>query len=288
MNHDRPPVPAEQEALDRPWRLWASIAIIAFVLVSALLGFLILPESEEPGFDPWAAICRSIGIPGFEQSDAPPATTSAPAAQASTVAWTPGARKLVANADPRQGAETAAQICVACHGKDGVGIAPTYPNLTHQSASAIFKQLKDYKAGARTGGQAVVMTSMVAALDDQQMANVAAYYASLAPRVTDYGAAAVPKEIVRLVKIGSPARALPPCDACHGVNMSGPEESPVLLGQSAEYFEQQLNAFAAGERRNDTYGRMRIFARALAPEEIKHLALYYAPPQKADADSSAR
>ena len=46
--------------------------------------------------------------------------------------------------------------------------------------------------------------------------------------------------------------------------MSGPEESPVLLGQSATYFEQQLNAFAAGERRNDNYGRMRIIARALA------------------------
>jgi cytochrome c553 len=283
MNHDRPAAPAEQEALDRPWRLWASIAIIAFVLVSALLGFLILPESEAPGFDPWAAICRSIGVPGFQRSDAPPEATPARAAPAATVAWTPPARQLLRNADPRQGAETAAQICVACHGKDGVGIAPTYPNLTHQSASAIFKQLKDYKSGARTGGQAVVMTSMVATLDDQQMANVAAYYASLAPRVTDYGAAAVPPEIVRLVKIGSPARALPPCDACHGVNMSGPEESPVLLGQSVEYFEQQLNAFAAGERRNDTYGRMRIFARALAPEEIKQLARYYAPPQKTDA-----
>ena len=59
--------------------------------------------------------------------------------------------------------------------------------------------------------------------------------------------------------------------------MSGPEESPVLLGQSATYFEQQLNAFAAGERRNDNYGRMRIIAKALTAEEIQQLAQYYAP-----------
>jgi cytochrome c553 len=283
MNHDRPAVPAEPEALERPWRLWASIAIVALTVVGVVLGFVILPESQEPGFDPLAAICRSIGIPGFARSDAPPMPTAGPAVNVSNVAWTSDARKLLANADPARGAATAAQICVACHGKDGVGVAPTYPNLTHQSASAIFKQLKDYKSGARTGGQAAVMTGMVTALDERQMADVAAYYASLAPRVTEYGTTNVPPEIVRLVKIGSPARALPPCDACHGVNMSGPEESPVLLGQAADYFEQQLTAFAAGERRNDTYGRMRIFARALSPEEIKQLAAYYAPPRDANS-----
>lgn len=276
MNSDQPPAPAEQEALDRPWRVWASVAIGAFVLVSIVLGFVIVPESAEPGFDPFAAICRSIGIPGFKRSDAPPAPPPAPAAQASDVTWTPDSRNLLANADVQQGSATAARICVACHGKDGVALVPTYPNLTHQSAAAIFKQLRDYKSGARQGGLAAVMAPVARTLDDQKMANVAVYYASLAPRVVEYGSN-VPPEIVRLVKIGSPARAAAPCDSCHGVNMSGPEESPVLLGQSVTYFEQQLNAFAVGKRRNDTYGRMRIIARALTPEEIRQLAAYYGP-----------
>jgi cytochrome c553 len=275
MNTDRPPVPAEQEALDKPWRTWATIAVVAFTFVSLILGFWIVPESEGPGFDPFAAMCRAIGIPGYERSNAPPATT-APDPRASNVTWTADTRTLLAKASIEQGAKIAASSCFACHGKDGVGIAPTYPNLTHQSAAAIFKQLNDYKAGVRTGGMSAVMQSMVVGLDSQQIANVAAYYASLEPRTTRYAEDPAPG-IYRLVKIGSPSRALPPCDSCHGVNMSGPEESPVLLGQSAMYFEQQIKAFAAGERRNDNYGRMRTIAKALTEDEIQQLAKYYAP-----------
>lgn len=61
--------------------------------------------------------------------------------------------------------------------------------------------------------------------------------------------------------------------------MTGPEESPVLEGQSPAYFEQQLGAFSAGTRRNDIYGRMRMIARALTPDEIRQLAGYYAPAE---------
>jgi cytochrome c553 len=277
---DRPATPAEQEALDRPWRRWATIAIVGFVAVSLVLGFWIVPESEEPGFDPWAAICRSIGIPGYARSDAPPPSVSVPSGQLTNVSWTPVSRALLSDASAQRGAKIAGEICVACHGTDGIGIAPNYPNLTHQSAAAIFKQLHDYKSGARTGGMAIVMVPMVQALDEQQMADVARYYASLPPRTTEDGRE-VPREIIALVKSGSPARALPPCDACHGVNMSGPEESPVLLGQSPAYFQEQLQAFAAGERRNDIYGRMRIIAEQLTPEERRALSAYYAPAQRA-------
>jgi cytochrome c553 len=268
------------EELDRRWRAWAGAAVGGSLLFSLVLGFVVLPAATaEPGFDPLAAICRSIGIPGFERPEgarqlaaAGVAPTAAP--PTSGVSWTPESRNLLANADVQQGATTAAELCVACHGKDGVAVVPIYPHLAHQSAAAIYKQLSDYKSGARAGGLAAVMVPMATSLNDQQMANVAAYYASRAPRVTESSTNAAP-EIVRLVKIGSPARALPPCDSCHGVNMSGPEESPVLLGQSAAYFEQQLSAFAAGERRNDTYGRMRIIARGLTPDEITQLAAYY-------------
>jgi cytochrome c553 len=274
MDTDRPAIPAEQEALDKPWRVWATVGIGALVVVSVVLGFWAIPESEAPGFDPFVAICRSIGIPGFERGDAPPAP-AAPASPTSAVTWTADTRTLLADANVKQGAQIAATVCVACHGKNGVGIVPNYPNLANQSAAALFKQLNDYKAGVRTGGMAAVMQPMVMGLDTQQMANVAAYYASLEPRTKRYGKKPSPG-IYRLIKIGSPGRALPPCDSCHGVNMSGPEESPVLLGQSAPYFEQQLSAFAAGERRNDNYGRMRIIAKALTPQEIQQLAQYYA------------
>jgi cytochrome c553 len=274
MSSDPPPSPAEQEALDRPWRVSASVAIGTFVLVSIVLGFVIVPQSAEPGLNPFAAMCRAIGIPGFDRSDAPRAPPATPAAQASDVTWTPNTRHLFANADIQQGSVIAAGLCSGCHGKDGIGLVPTYPNLTHQSAAAVFKQLRDYKTGARQGGLAAVMVPIAGTLDDQQMANVAAYYASLAPRVVKYGSD-TPPQILELVQTGSPARALPPCEACHGGNMSGPAESPVLLGQSVTYFEEQMNAFAAGKRRNDTYRPMNIIARALTPEEIRQLAVYY-------------
>ena len=80
MNTDRPAVPAEQEALDRPWRVWATVAVGAFVFVSLILGFWVVPESEAPGFDPFAAMCRSLGIRGFERGAAPPAKSCARAA----------------------------------------------------------------------------------------------------------------------------------------------------------------------------------------------------------------
>lgn len=276
---DRPPIPAEREALDRPWRRWASAVVVAFVLFSLLLGFVIVPERGERGWDPYAAMCRALGIPTEvpASTKATPTPPGAPGGSTTNVAWTPATLERLANADIGNGKTIAEQLCSACHGIEGVGLVPTYPNLTHQSSAAIFKQLQDYKAGARTGELAAVMMPVAQTLDDQQMVDVAAYYASRPARIREYGADAVSPQIVALVKIGSPARALPPCDSCHGVNMSGPLESPVLLGQLRPYFEQQLQAFASGARHNDIFGRMRSIAQQLTLEEIQQLAVYYAP-----------
>lgn len=267
--------PDEWAALDRRWRVWASAGIAAVVVICVVFGFVILPKRMVPG-DTAAAIRRAVGTPRVEPPAVGPTPTARDTERASDVTWGPQTRNLLSQASTQLGSATAERVCRACHGTDGVGLVPTYPNLTHQSAAAIFKQLRDYRSGARQGGLAAVMAPIAAALDDRQMADVAAYYASLARNVRE-NSANVPSQIIQLVKNGSPARALPPCDACHGVNMSGPEESPVLVGQSIPYFEQQLNAFAAGDRRNDIYGRMRMIARALTPEERRQLAIYYGP-----------
>lgn len=69
-----------------------------------------------------------------------------------------------------------AATCSACHGADGVSLVPMYPNLKGQKAAYIIKQLKDFKSGARKDP---VMAGMVAALSEQDMADLAAYYESL-------------------------------------------------------------------------------------------------------------
>ena len=56
--------PAESDALDRPWRIWASVIIVAVLAFSVLFGFILIPvvQGYSAGIDPFTAICRAIGI----------------------------------------------------------------------------------------------------------------------------------------------------------------------------------------------------------------------------------
>ncbi len=72
-----------------------------------------------------------------------------------------------------------AAVCAACHGPAGISAIPFYPNLAGQKEAYLLSSLKAYKAGQRKGGQAPVMQGQAMALSDADMANLAAYYASL-------------------------------------------------------------------------------------------------------------
>lgn len=274
MAADIPPIPAEQEVLDRPWRLWASIAVGSFVLLSLALGFWLLPESEERGFDPLASICRALGIPGYGRS-VPSAEATHSAAPPSRVAWTNQTRSLITGASADRGATIAAEVCAGCHGEAGEAADPSFPNLSQLSAAAIFKQLQDYKDGSRQGGQADVMVPLAQALDDKAGADISAFYASRQDIGRVPAEDAVVPDVEALARRGDPARSLPACDSCHGANHSGPPDAPVLLGQSAPYLELQLQLFASGERKNDVYARMREISRKLTAAEMHGLAVYY-------------
>jgi cytochrome c553 len=67
-------------------------------------------------------------------------------------------------------------MCAACHGAAGISAVPMYPNLAGQKAMYLTKQLKDFKSGKRNDA---TMKGMVASLSDADMADLAAYYASL-------------------------------------------------------------------------------------------------------------
>ena len=72
-----------------------------------------------------------------------------------------------------------AAVCAACHGADGIAVIPGYPNLKGQNEQYIASSIKAYKAGQRTGGLAPVMQAQANLLSDEDIANLAAYYASL-------------------------------------------------------------------------------------------------------------
>jgi cytochrome c553 len=81
--------------------------------------------------------------------------------------------------DPVAGKEKSA-MCQACHGPEGLGavkgMQPVPPRIAGQYEDYLVKVLRDYKSGKR---QNPIMKGMVAGLSDQDIDNLAAYYASL-------------------------------------------------------------------------------------------------------------
>ncbi len=266
------PPPAEPNAADRAWRLWTSVFVGGFILVSFILALIVLPSRTESRFDPFTAICRALGIPGYEKIPPDPgaATASAPV---SNVDWTVETRRLLSNANATRGEALVKDTCGACHGNDGKSVDETqFPNLAGQSDAAIFKELRDFQSRDRKSD---IMQPIAQPLTNEQMADIAAYY-STRPAVDARAAdSAVLLKISALARQGDPLHAIASCDSCHGPSRSGPEGAPLLLGQSAPYLEQQLKDFGDDERHNDFFERMRAIARQLTPEERRGLAIYY-------------
>jgi cytochrome c553 len=196
-----------------------------------------------------------------------------PATPVSQVIWTPEVLQILARADVAKGRAKVQEVCVACHGETGVSPLPESPHLAGQSGPAIYKQLYDYRTGSRVHP---LMTDLAKALNESDIADVAAYYAGQPQRNPNpVTLAESPPAIVQLVELGDPRRHIPPCASCHRTGAGGPIETPVLAEQRDEYLVQQLKLYASGERRNDVYARMRLIASRLTEHEIKGLAGYY-------------
>lgn len=263
------------EESDRLW-IRSSIGVVVGVLAFGMLsGFVIMPvvQGAQAGIDPWTAICRALGIaPGSPAVQQPAASVGG--VPVSNVVWSPQVLNTLSSAPEDAGREIAVSVCAACHGENGVSTDPAqFPNMAGQSSAAIYKQLHDYKSGARTND---TMQSIVQELSDTQMAEVAAYYARRArpPWDVTWVRTSGP-EADRLARTGDSARGLPACESCHSPAAGGPLETPVLFSQTPHYLAAQMRAFKSGERRSDLFGRMRDVAGKLSEREIDLLAQYY-------------
>jgi cytochrome c553 len=83
-------------------------------------------------------------------------------------------------ADPSAG-RNKAKVCRTCHGIDGVGKMPTVPNIAGESEIYLAKQLKAFRSGERKDPQ---MSIIAKPLTDEEIANLAAWYASIKFSVT--------------------------------------------------------------------------------------------------------
>lgn len=72
--------------------------------------------------------------------------------------------------------KTKSTPCAACHGPDGKGIAPNFPVIAGQHASYLVHSLEQYRSGERKNA---VMGPQAVGLSDEDIADLAAYYASL-------------------------------------------------------------------------------------------------------------
>lgn len=182
-------------------------------------------------------------------------------------------------ADPAKGKIVAESICVACHGADGNSMTSANPHLAGQIEQYIYKQLSNFKAtdGKPAARDNAIMAGMVAALSDEDMRNVAAWFASqkLTPAVAkDESKIAVGQ---RLWRQGDFKKGIPACAGCHGPAGAGiPAQYPRLAGQFPEYTAAQLKSFRLGERANDPESMMRTIAAKLSDAEIAAVAEYAA------------
>ena len=164
-------------------------------------------------------------------------------------------------------------VCGACHGPDGNSMAPNFPKLAGQGDRYLLKQLHEIKDGKRT---VLEMTGLLTNLNDQDLADIAAYYSSQKNSV----GAADPALVERgqaLFRGGDLEKGLPACTGCHSPDGQGNATAgfPHLGGQHASYIEKQLTDFREGDRTNDGDSMvMRSIAAKLSNKDIKALASY--------------
>ena len=158
-----------------------------------------------------------------------------------------------------------AQVCVACHGPDGVSANPTVPSLAGQPAQFVATQLLMYREGKRKDAQ---MSPFAANLSNTDLNDLAAYFAAqkLPARAAD--ATTDTQTGARL------ARELN-CVQCHGATLLGQQHIPRLAGQQREYLKTQLRGFKA-QTRFDMDGQMTSAAQPLSEADIDALAAYLA------------
>lgn len=164
--------------------------------------------------------------------------------------------------------------CAACHGPDGNSVTPTWPSLAGQNAKYIVQQLQAFKTGARSDP---LMTPQAMMLSDDDMQNLAAYYAAQqsAPKTV-----ADPAKLDKgqaLYRGGDAETGAAACMACHGPTGRGNPAAayPMLRGQYATYVAKQLRDYAAGTRRTDQPTRvMREIASKLSQDDMLAVASY--------------
>ncbi len=146
-------------------------------------------------------------------------------------------------------------VCASCHGADGVPVAPIFPRLAGQRADYLYHRLASFHHADPKDPyySASPMTALAAGLSDEDMRDLATYFASQPPHALEPpppSASASMDHGERLYAQGDPEHGIPPCQGCHGADAKGPPLSatylaayPALRGQNAPYLSARLTNY---------------------------------------------
>lgn len=202
--------------------------------------------------------------------------------------------QFVGNAEA--GAEKTA-VCVACHGPDGNSGAPAFPKLAGLGAQYLYKQLEEIKNGERV---VPLMMGMLADMSDQDLQDLAAYYADQTMQLSgaediqvqlNSGASTGALDLGNTIyRFGNPETGIPACSGCHSPQGLGnaPAGYARLGGQFSEYVAKQLRDFKLGDRTNDNQQIMRDVAEHMSEAEIVAVANYIAGLYPGERNPEAR
>ena len=253
------------DSSNNSWARSSIIWLVALTVATILISFVLLPtvHTDFTAEGLWTSICRAAGLPANWGS--PSAMTDQRATQ---VTLDRAMVRDTASESIGRGA-TLALNCTMCHGAQGISASDS-PNLAGQYPEVVIKQLHDFESGRR---QSAVMESIAQKLSDQNILDLAAYYAYL-PKArtapTTYG-----EDLPVVVRDGAPMRNIAPCISCHG-GVDQKLGAPWLEGMPKQYLVTQLRNFASDMRHNDAEAQMRNMVRGMTEQDIDAVAEFYA------------
>ncbi|BAM86349.1 cytochrome C4 [Bradyrhizobium oligotrophicum S58] len=160
-----------------------------------------------------------------------------------------------------------AELCVGCHGENGISQTENIPSLAGQQDQFIQWQLVFFRAGTRKNE---AMKPIIDQLNNEDIRNLGAYFASLQP------AKSPPDDNPDLSKKGAEAAAGRRCASCHLDSYAGTKGVARVAGQREEYLVKALHDYKSGQRVGGSQAAMTDVAYPLSDEEITALAHYLA------------
>jgi len=181
---------------------------------------------------------------------------------------------LLAAAAPASAADIAAgkslaEGCAGCHGANGVSQTPLTPSLAGEPDDFTQWQLVYFRGGAR---KSEVMGPIGEALSNQDIRNLGAYYASLAPPKPAAAMAASDA----LAQAGEKLALQHRCRSCHSDDYSGLLAAARLAGQREDVLLKALRDFKAGARISSGVASMADVTSELNESDMQALAHYLA------------